>query len=99
MERQIGLDELISDINQSKSAEVEVYLSTGIGLGVRKKKLEKLRVEKDEEGYITLGIDLDVKAIGNEHEIYKNDDAEEPSKTSYEIREEGLLLIILSLYI
>ncbi|MEN6326628.1 MAG: hypothetical protein ABFD18_10560 [Syntrophomonas sp.] len=97
MERQIGLDELISDINQSKSAEIEVYLSTGIGLGVRKEKVKELRVEKDEEGYITLGIELDVKAINNEHEIYKSEDLEEPESTSYEIRENGLLLLTLNL--
>lgn len=97
MERQVGLDELISDINRSKSADMAVYLCTGLGLGVREQKFEELRVEKDDEANIILGIDMDVMAIGNEHEIYKTEDAAEPSQTSYEIREGGLLLMTLDL--
>lgn len=97
MERQVELDELICDINRSKSADMAVYLCTGAGLGLREERFEELRVEKDEEGNINLGIDMDVKAISNEHEIYKTEDAAEPGKTSYEIREQGLLLMTIEL--
>ncbi len=98
MEIQIGLDELIKDINESKLAEMIYYLCTGGGLGTREEKIEQLRVAKDDEGMITLGIDFDQKVITDTTEIYKTIDEAEPGKASYEIREDGFLLLIINLY-
>ncbi|MDD3268582.1 MAG: hypothetical protein PHX14_04615 [Syntrophomonadaceae bacterium] len=98
MEIQISLDELIGDINQSRLVEMSIYLCTGVGIGTREEKFEELRVEKDEEGNITLGIDLDLKILTDSSEIYKSEDAAESGKASYEIREDGLLLLIMNLY-
>ncbi len=98
MEIQISLDELIKDINQSKLAEMVIYLCTGGGLGTIEEKFEQLRVEKDDEGMISLGTELDPRFISDTTEIYKTIDEAEPGKASYEIREQGLLLLILNLY-
>ncbi|MDD3023973.1 MAG: hypothetical protein PHE26_08755 [Syntrophomonadaceae bacterium] len=98
MEIEINLDELIKDINESKLAEEAVYLCTGVGLGVREGNFENLRVEKDDEGNISLGIDLDQRLVTPDTEIYKSEDAAEPGKASYEIREDGMLLLIMNLY-
>lgn len=98
MESQISLDEFISDINQSRKAEMSIYLCTGVGVGVREKNFEELRVDKDDEGNIVFGIDLDIRAVTASSDIYKSEDTAEPGKASYEIREDGLLLLILDLY-
>ncbi|MDD3889466.1 MAG: hypothetical protein PHR65_06055 [Syntrophomonadaceae bacterium] len=90
------LDELISDINQSESARVTYYMCLGVGINSREGSYEKLRVERNEESNIALGVEYDLHHIGDDCEIEKTGSWEEGG-INYEIREDGILLLLLHL--
>lgn len=90
------LDELISDINQAESTQVTYYLCLGVGINSREGSYEKLRVERNEQGQIALGVDYDLHYIGDDCEIEKTGGFEDGG-IDYEIREEGIILLMLHL--
>ncbi|ABI69454.1 hypothetical protein [Syntrophomonas wolfei] len=90
------LDKLISDINQAESTKVTHYLCLGVGISSREGNYEKMRVERNEEGKIALGVDYDLHYIGDDYEIEKTGSFEDGG-IDYEIREEGILLLMLHL--
>ena len=90
------LDELISDINQAEAAQVTHYICLGVGISSREGSYRKLRVEKNEEGKIALGVDNDLHYIGDDCEIEKTGSFEDGG-IDYEIREDGILLLLLQL--
>ncbi len=90
------LDELINDINQAKLARITHYICLGVGVSSREDSFENLRVERNEEGEIALGVDFDLHYIGDNCEIEKRGSFVEGA-IDYEIREDGVLMLILRL--
>lgn len=93
---EISLDKLISDINQSELARITHYICLGVGISSQEGSFEKLRVERNEEGKLPLGVGHDLHYIGDVCEIEKTGSWEEGG-IGYEIREDGVLMLMLHL--
>lgn len=90
------LDELINDINQAGWARITHYICLGVGVSSREESYENLRVERNREGKVALGVGHDLHYIGDNFEIEKKGSLKEGG-LYYEIREEGILMLELQL--
>lgn len=93
-----NLDVLIDAINHSETAVVSFYCFGELGLEEMRHTVDRLRLSKDEEGYIYFQYQEDGGYYISEHnEIYLEEPDEDADK-KFEVRQEGTLLLELRLY-
>jgi hypothetical protein len=93
-----NLEQLISDVNSIDLCEMKIYIHTGQSVIVKSVNYEKLKLKKDQNGKVFLGLPDEGYQISNNHTIIKTNDIIKNKRVLYKIEKDGVQLLSLYLY-